>query len=185
MHRRDFLRRGAIAGSAAVTTTNWNIAFVQQVFELEESTIADLQRGMQEGRWTARMITQAYLARIEELDQQGPALHSILETNPDALAIADELDRERRAKGPRGPLHGIPVLLKDNLDTADRMTTTAGSLALEGSVAAQDSTVAKRLREAWSDHPWKGQSQRMGEYPVTWIFQRMERPGRPVPKSVC
>ncbi|PYS36661.1 MAG: amidase [Acidobacteria bacterium] len=148
MHRRDFLRRGAIAGSAAVATTNWNIPFVQQVFELEESTIADLQRGMHEGRWTARMITQAYLARIEELDQQGPALHSILETNPDALAIADELDRERRAKGPRGPLHGIPVLLKDNLDTADRMTTTAGSLALEGSVAAQDSTVAKRLREA-------------------------------------
>src|SRR5438093_2900804 len=148
MDRRDFLRRGAIAGSAAVTTTNRNIAFVQQVFELEESTIADLQRGMQEGRWTARTISEAYLARIEQLDQQGPALHSILETNPDALAIADELDRERRAKGPRGPLHGIPVLLKDNLDTADRMTTTAGSLALEGSVAAQDSTVAKRLREA-------------------------------------
>ena len=104
MHRRDFLRRGAIAGSAAVATTNWNIPFVQQVFELEESTIADLQRGMHEGRWTARMITQAYLARIEELDQQGPALHSILETNPDALAIADELDRERRAKGPTSAL---------------------------------------------------------------------------------
>lgn len=117
-------------------------------FELEEATIADLQEGMQSGQWTSRSICEAYLKRIEEVDRKGPTLRSILEFNPDALAIADELDRERKAKGPRGPLHGIPVLIKDNLDTHDRMTTTAGSLALEGSIPPQDSTVARKLREA-------------------------------------
>jgi len=117
-------------------------------FALEEATVADLQKGMQSGQWTARTFCEAYLQRIEQTDRQGPTLRAILETNPDALAIADELDRERKAKGPRGPLHGIPVLIKDNLDTHDRMTTTAGSLALEGSIPAQDSTVAKKLREA-------------------------------------
>lgn len=117
-------------------------------FELEEATLADLQKGMQSGQWTSRKICEAYLQRVEQVDKQGPMLRSILETNPDALAIADELDRERKAKGPRGPLHGIPVLVKDNLDTHDRMTTTAGSLALEGSIPAQDSTVVKKLREA-------------------------------------
>ena len=117
-------------------------------FELEEVTVAALQAGMAEGRYTARRITELYLARIAEMDRAGPALHAIIETNPDALAIADELDRERKAKGARGPLHGIPVLLKDNIDTADRMTTTAGSLALEGSIAPRDSHVAERLRAA-------------------------------------
>jgi amidase len=103
---------------------------------------------MAAGRWTARSITAAYLGRIEQLDKQGPALRSILEMNPNALAIAGELDRERQAKGLRGPLHGIPILLKDNIDTADRMTTTAGSLALAGSIPARDSFVAKKLRAA-------------------------------------
>ncbi|HEY0351760.1 MAG TPA: amidase [Gemmatimonadales bacterium] len=117
-------------------------------FELEEATVAGLQIEMQAGRLTARELVEQYLARIEKLDRQGPALHSIIETNPDALELAEELDRERKAKGPRGPLHGIPVLLKDNIDTADRMTTTAGSLALEGSVARTDSRVAARLRGA-------------------------------------
>ena len=117
-------------------------------FELEEATVAALQAGMAEGRYTARRITELYLARIAEMDRAGPALHAIIETNPDAIAIADELDRERKAKGARGPLHGIPVLLKDNIDTADRMTTTAGSLALEGSIAPRDSHVAERLRAA-------------------------------------
>src|SRR5262245_44669664 len=117
-------------------------------FKLEEATVADLQRGMESGKWTARSIAEAYLTRIDEVDRRGPTLCSILEVNPDALSIADELDRERQARGPRGPLHGIPVLIKDNIDTHHRMTTTAGSLALEGSIPAQDSTVAKKLREA-------------------------------------
>jgi amidase len=117
-------------------------------FELEEVTIAELQAGMASGRYTARRITEQYLERIAAMDSAGPKLHAIIETNPDALALAEALDREREAKGPRGPLHGIPVLLKDNIDTADRMTTTAGSLALEGSIASRDSHVAERLRAA-------------------------------------
>src|SRR5262249_34515714 len=106
------------------------------------------QARLQSGALSARALTQAYLDRIESLDRQGPALRSVLETNPDALAIAAALDDERRAKGPRGPLHGIPVLVKDNLDTADRMTTTAGWLALQGSRPPKDSFVVRRLREA-------------------------------------
>ena len=117
-------------------------------FELEEATVAALQGGMKSGRYTARSITELYLARIAAVDKQGPELHSIIELNPDALQIADALDAERKAKGPRGPLHGIPVLVKDNIDTADRMTTTAGSLALEGSIPPEDSTVTKRLRDS-------------------------------------
>jgi amidase len=117
-------------------------------FEHEEATLDELQRRMQSGALSALALTEAYLARIEALDRSGPLLRSVIETNPDAAAIARELDRERRERGPRGPLHGIPVLLKDNLDTADRTTTTAGSLALEGSHPARDSFVAARLREA-------------------------------------
>ena len=156
MKRRDFLRAG-LAGSAVALVsgaTRLESAVEPQTqaipasFELEEITIAELQRGMESGKFTARSITERYLARIAQLDRQGPALRSILETNPDALAIADALDQERRSKGPRGPLHGIPVLLKDNIDTADRMTTTAGSLALAGSIPPQDSGVARKLRAA-------------------------------------
>jgi amidase len=117
-------------------------------FALEEATVAELQEGMRSGRLTSRAVTEAYLARIEALDRRGPALHSMLDLNPDALAIADSLDAERRAGRVRGPLHGIPVVVKDNIDTADRMTTTAGSLALEGSVAARDAFIVQRLREA-------------------------------------
>jgi amidase len=103
---------------------------------------------MESGRWTARSVTEAYLARIEALDRSGPELRSIIETSPEALSIADALDAERRESGPRGPLHGIPVALKDNIDTHDRMTTTAGSLALEGSIPPRDSFLAEKLREA-------------------------------------
>jgi amidase len=117
-------------------------------FELEEATITALQAEMQAGRLSSRALTRAYLQRIAELDRKGPALRSIIETNPEALELAESLDRERRSKGARGPLHGIPVILKDNIDTADRMTTTAGSLALEGSVAPRDSGVTARLRSA-------------------------------------
>ena len=117
-------------------------------FALAEATIADLQDGMKSGKWTARSITEAYLARIAEIDAAGPALRSVLEKNPDALAIADALDRERREKGPRGPLHGVPILVKDNVDTVDRMATTAGSLALVGGRPPADAFVVRRLRDA-------------------------------------
>lgn len=117
-------------------------------FEFEEWTIAQLQDAMSRGRLTSRALTEAYLARIDAFDRTGPTLRSVIETNPDALAIAEALDAERRSKGPRGPLHGIPILVKDNLDTADRMMTTAGSLALVGSIAARDAFVVQKLREA-------------------------------------
>jgi amidase len=122
-----------------------------KAFEFDEATIADLQRRMKGGEISAHSLTQAYLSRIQEMDSRtannGPGLNAVIEVNPDALAIAAELDKERKAKGPRGPMHGIPVLIKDNIDTADRMQTTAGSLALVGSKPAQDAGVARKLRE--------------------------------------
>jgi amidase len=114
---------------------------------MQEFTIRELQEKMASGELTARQLTADYLERIEQIDRHGPALNSTIELNPDALTIAEVLDQERTVKGARGPLHGIPIILKDNIDTADKMTTTAGSLALEGSIAAQDSTVAQRLRQ--------------------------------------
>jgi amidase len=115
---------------------------------VEEMTILELQEKMDLGQLTARAITERYLERIEALDKQGPGINAILELNPDALAISDALDLEREEKGPRGPLHGIPVTLKDNIDTADRMMTTAGSLALVGLTPAQDAYLVHRLRGA-------------------------------------
>jgi amidase len=158
--RRGFLRYGAAGGALAIGGVSGlgearaaepEASPAQDPpapFEYEEATIATLQEQMKSGALTARGLTEAYLARIQALDRHGPALHSVIETNPDALSIAESLDVERRAKGPRGPLHGLAVLLKDNVDTADRTTTTAGSLALEGSVPPRDSFVAERLRAA-------------------------------------
>jgi amidase len=114
---------------------------------MDEMMIHELQAGMESGEMTAHSITKMYLERIKTIDQSGPSLKSVIEVNPDALDIADALDAEREEKGPRGPMHGIPVLLKDIIDTADKMMTTAGSLALEGSISSQDSFVAQRLRE--------------------------------------
>src|SRR6267378_8354690 len=119
-----------------------------QAFALEETTIAQLQDGMKAGRLTARRVTQAYLDRIAALDRQGPTLRAVLETNPDALATAEALDGERHRGKVRGPLHGIPVIVKDNIETHDKMQTTAGSLALEGNVAARDASIVERLRAA-------------------------------------
>ena len=160
--RRDFLRSSAVGGALVVAgpiacgpvpseepaATAAGTVVDEFALDVEETTIAALQDGMTTGEWTARSGTEAYLARIEQLNLRGPALRALLETNPDALAIADELDRERRVQGPRGPMHGVPILLKDNIDTADRMTTTAGSLALSGWVPSEDSSVAARLRAA-------------------------------------
>jgi amidase len=115
-------------------------------FDLEEVTIADLQQRMAAGRETSRSIVEKYLARIDAIDRRGPELHSVLELNPDARSIADAMDAERRAGHMRGPLHGIPVLLKDNIATADRMLTTAGSLALAGASARGDAFIVERLR---------------------------------------
>ena len=163
MRRRDFVRSGALGGAALLgaspaaraieggvtqPTIDHRGSPADATFDLEEATIVQLQRDMVERRRTARSITEQYLARIESLDRRGPSLHHVLETNPDALSIADALDRERAARGPRGPLHGIPILLKDNIDTGDRMTTTAGSLALEGSIAPRDAFIARKLRDA-------------------------------------
>src|SRR5512135_829183 len=117
-------------------------------FPLEEKTIAELQEMMASGAETSESLVAKYLKRIDEIDLDGPGLNSVIETNPDAQAIARDLDRERKEKGARGPLHGIPVLIKDNIDTADKMETTAGSLALLGSKPLKDAFVAGRLRAA-------------------------------------
>ena len=161
MNRRDFLgaatlgSAGVIASqtgctpSTAPTPATAPVATTDnEPFELHEATIDSLQEGMRSGRLTARRISELYLARIDALNQKGPELRAIIETNPQALEIADQLDAERKAGRIRGPLHGIPIALKDNIDTHDRMTTTAGSLALEGSIPPQDSSVAQKLREA-------------------------------------
>jgi amidase len=116
--------------------------------ELEEVTIERLQAEMSAGKMTAHQLTEMCIARIEALDWQGPEIRSVIELNPDALEIADTLDRERVERGARGPMHGIPILLKDNIDTADRMHTTAGSLALLTGRPANDAFVAERLRRA-------------------------------------
>src|SRR5918996_1396517 len=155
LDRRQFLRTGAAGTAAALVTfrqaagsaTDASAAAVRS-FELDELTIAELQQRMASGEDTAESLVRRYLGRIDDLDQKGPTLRQVLETNPDALSLARSLDVERKAGKTRGPLHGIPVLLKDNIATADRMTTTAGSLALEGCIAPKDSFIVARLREA-------------------------------------
>ena len=138
----------AIGVAATTRVTGVGQPAASAPFDLAEATIADLQQKMTSGAETARSIAQKYLARIDAVDRSGPALHSVIEINPDALAIADRLDEERRTRGPRGPLHGIPILLKDNIATADRMMTTAGSAALAGSKPSKDAFIAARLRDA-------------------------------------
>jgi amidase len=117
-------------------------------FDLEEATIASLQQRMQSGQDTSRSLVDKYLARIEAIDRSGPALHSVIEINPDARTVADQLDAERKSRGARGPLHGVPILIKDNIATADRMMTTAGSLALAGATPPKDAFIVQRLRAA-------------------------------------
>lgn len=162
LDRRDFVKLGGLGAAAAATgglagctseaapaaqsaEAAW---WTTETFALEEATFAGLQEDMESGRRTAVEITGLYLDRIAALDRQGPALRSIIETNPEALEIAAQLDEERAAGTVRGPLHGLPIAVKDNIDTADGMTTTAGSFALEGHIASRDSHVADRLRAA-------------------------------------
>ncbi|HLH53661.1 MAG TPA: amidase [Verrucomicrobiae bacterium] len=155
MNRRSFLRLAAQGAGAALAAP----AFAYQLeagfrptrvkpFALDETTIAQLQSWMDQRKTTAVALVKKYRSRIEAIDRSGPRLNSVIELNPDALAIAAELDRERLAKGPRSPLHGIPVLIKDNIGTHDRMTTTAGSLALQGSIPAHDAFLVTKLRAA-------------------------------------
>jgi len=160
--RRNFLRAGVTATLATATCPALGSARVVDSapapgpavgdfvtdFELDEITIDDVQKAFQSGQYSSRSLTEKYLKRIGEVDKTGPMLNSIIELNPDALRIADAVDQERKSKGPRGPLHGTPVLIKDNIDTADRMSTTAGSLALLGSRPANDAFVAAQLRKA-------------------------------------
>ena len=162
--RRRFLRSGAAATLGVVAFPALGAARVEAPapaaakttagarfeldFELDEITIEGAQKALQSGQYSSRSLTEKYLARIREIDQAGPILKAVLEVNPDALQIAEALDQERKAKGPRGPLHGIPILIKDNIDTGDRMNTTAGSLALLGSRPANDAFVAAQLRKA-------------------------------------
>jgi amidase len=153
MKRRDFLKLTIFGGAPFVVgcpfdaiASGWSTP--TRAFELDEATLGDLQTAMKSGRQTAVSLVKKYLKRIEEIDRHGPELRAVIEINPDAISIARELDRERKMKGPRGPLHGIPVLIKDNIDTHDRMMTTAGSLALLGSIPPRDSFVAQKLREA-------------------------------------
>lgn len=159
MKRRDFLRHTALGGSALLIGNTLSVSVakpgsapaprhVTKSFALAEMSVAELQRGMASGRFAATALVRQYLRRIEEVDRRGLRLKAVLELNPDALAIAAALDQERTAKGPRGPLHGIPVLIKDNINTHDRLCTTAGSLALAGSIAPRDAFIVERLRAA-------------------------------------
>ena len=143
MDRRDFLLATTIAALAAPA-----FAVSSKAPAILELTLADIAAAYADGRLTSRQLTQIYLGRIDALDRRGPGLRSVLETNPRALDIAAELDRERRIHGPRGPLHGVPVLIKDNVETADRMMTTAGSRALDGWYSPKDAPLVARLRAA-------------------------------------
>lgn len=155
--RRRFLALSGLAAAGTLTAPLTGVAtrlFAAGVseeagsFPLDETTISELAAGMRSGQYTAVALSTAYLERIAAVDQAGVALRSVIEINPEAIAIAAARDRERRAGLVRGPLHGVPVLIKDNIDTADRMQTTAGSLALVGSPVNRDAFLIRRLREA-------------------------------------
>ncbi len=137
MRRREFLGASVAFASAGAPTS-----------ELEEASLADIGEGLAKGRWTSRRLVEQYFARMDAIDRAGPMLRAVIERNPEAEAIADRLDRERKSGHTRGPLHGVPVLIKDNIDTADKMSTSAGSLALAGWHAAKDAPLVQRLRDA-------------------------------------
>src|SRR5262249_3405513 len=158
MKRRDFVRLAALGGVASISFPGIVSGYPGssstirsprvKSFALDEVTISQLLDMMAGGKASSVDLVKKYLHRIEEIDRRGPGLNAVIEVNPDALGIAANLDEERKAKGTRGPLHGIPVLIKDNIDTHDRMTTTAGALALKGSTPPRDSFVATQLRAA-------------------------------------
>ncbi len=161
MQRRSFFSHSAVAVAGGATGATLNVRLGEKPvdkdisksgstddFELNEVTIEWLQEHMANGKYTSAVITQLYLDRIQALDKNGPKLNSVIELNPDAMEIAKAMDAERKAGKVRGPMHGIPVLIKDNIDTADKMMTTAGSLALVNNMAVKDAFIVSKLREA-------------------------------------
>ena len=157
MKRRNFFKTAALGGgtlamaplsSCIQSTTSTQSTMNYADFELNEVTIAQLQEKMSSGKISSEEITQKYLDRIDQINVKGPEIRAVIEVNPDALVIARQLDTERKSGKVRGPLHGIPVLIKDNIDTGDKMLTTAGSLALVGSPAPDDAFIVQKLREA-------------------------------------
>ena len=164
MNRRNFIKNSSVAGLSVTALsfvacnqptsiedkkeTAATGAAVADNFVLNEITVDVLQQKMKAGEYTSHAITQLYLDRINQIDKASAKLNAVIELNPDALAIADAMDAERKAGKVRGPLHGIPVLIKDDIDTADKMQTTAGALALAGNIAKQDAFIVKKLREA-------------------------------------
>ena len=196
MKRRKFLQSAAFGGALAVSKPASLLGannagpteYAPKEFELDELTMSELQVGMKAGKFTAHSLVRRYVERISEIDRSGPKVNSVIEINPEAEAIAAAMDQERKQGQLRGPLHGIPILIKDNIDTADRMMTTAGSLALEGSHATRDSFVAKKLRAAgavilgktnlseWanfrSNHSTSGWSGRGGQTKNPYVLDR-------------
>lgn len=197
MQRRNFLKHTSVAGLvfSPVFKTSSSVAVEKNTpenniddFELDEATIDMLQQAMQSGKYTSQKITELYLKRIEAIDKNGPKLNAVIEINPDALKIAGAMDAERKAGKIRGPMHGIPVLIKDNINTGDKMMTTAGALALQGNYAAKDAFIIQRLRESgavllgktnlseWanfrSTHSSSGWSSRGGQTRCPYILER-------------
>lgn len=196
MNRRNFLRNGSLAGvtlsalvkETAQASTGNSSGIQDKDVDLNEITIEELQQKMQSGELTSKSITQWYLKRIKEIDKEGPKLNAVIEVNPDAESIAAILDDERKSGKVRGPLHGIPVLIKDNIDTADKMMTTAGSLALYGNIASKDAFIVKLLRHSGavllgktnlsefanfrSTHSTSGWSSRGGQTKCPYILTR-------------
>ncbi len=149
MNRRNFLEAGSLTSLGLIAARVSGLAAAPGTADpLEEATIMQLQTQMRQGKATSVSLTQGYLNRIRTIDKQGPKLNAVIEVNPDALAIAAAMDKERKAGKVRGPLHGIPVLIKDNIDTGDKMMTTAGVLALVGNKAKEDAFIIKQLRAA-------------------------------------
>src|SRR5665647_1621996 len=156
MKRRHFLTNSLLAGISVAALPLTSCRFSPQsgnndkksLENLDELTIPELQEKVKAGLLTYVGLTQIYLKRIQEIDKSGPGLNTVIELNPDALAIAESMDKEFKAGKWRGPLHGIPILVKDNIDSGDKMQTTAGSLAMLGNVAKEDAFVLKKLREA-------------------------------------
>ena len=200
MDRRKFLRSGSLTGIGLTTAGGWQSAMTSQLLQnadpanaaptldLEEITVTELQNKMQSGEQTSVSITKAFMARIEQIDRNGPRLNSVIELNPEAIAIAENLDNERKRGKIRGPLHGIPILVKDNINTGDGMLTTAGSLAMIDNHAKEDAFVMKQLRNAgvvllgktnlseWanfrSSHSCSGWSSRGGQTKSPYILNR-------------
>lgn len=153
MDRRNFIKNGSLAGLSLTPIAKQSFTFsdknkVNDSFPIEETSIDALQKAMQDGKLTSVQLVKIYLQRIKDIDKNGPSINAVIELNPDAISIAENLDKERKAGKVRGPMHGIPILIKDNINTGDKMMTTAGSLALVGNYAANDAFIVAQLRKA-------------------------------------